>query len=269
MGERKRILGIDLGIASCGWAVIEVGENEGEIVAAGVRCFDAPLVDKTGEPKSAQRRAARGARRVIRRRRQRMNKVRKLLQANAILPDSTPEALQEALRRVSPKGTHPPITPWTLRAVAYDRVLSNDELAVVLGHIARHRGFRSNSKSEAGANAADETSKMKKAMEATRDLLKGRTFGQMMATDEKFVDRKRNRDKDYSHTAKRSDLEDEVRKILCRTTALGKRRDNGRTGKCFLRGGFHPTPVAGQRKTRRQMPIRTGSITHGAARAFV
>ena len=231
MGERKRILGIDLGIASCGWAVIEVGENEGEIVAAGVRCFDAPLVDKTGEPKSAQRRAARGARRVIRRRRQRMNKVRKLLQANAILPDSTPEALQEALRRVSPKGTHPPITPWTLRAVAYDRVLSNDELAVVLGHIARHRGFRSNSKSEAGANAADETSKMKKAMEATREgLAKYRSFGEMLANDPKFADRKRNRDKDYSHTAKRSDLEDEVRCTLGCTTALGKRRGNGQTG---------------------------------------
>lgn len=57
---RKRILGIDLGIASCGWAVIDAGENDGAIVAAGVRCFDAPLVDKTGEPKSAERRTARG-----------------------------------------------------------------------------------------------------------------------------------------------------------------------------------------------------------------
>jgi CRISPR-associated endonuclease Csn1 len=138
MEDRKRILGIDLGIASCGWAAIEAGENIGKIIAAGVRCFDAPLVDKTGEPKSAQRRAARGARRVIRRRRQRMNKVRKLFHANGFLPDSTTEALHEALRRVSPQGTHPPITPWTLRAVVHDRLLTNDELAVVLGHIARH-----------------------------------------------------------------------------------------------------------------------------------
>jgi hypothetical protein len=43
MGERQRILGIDLGIASCGWGIIEAGEKDGTIVAAGVRCFDAPL----------------------------------------------------------------------------------------------------------------------------------------------------------------------------------------------------------------------------------
>ncbi len=58
----RRILGIDLGIASCGWGVIEVGEAVGNIIATGVRCFDAPLIDKTGEPKSAARRTARGQR---------------------------------------------------------------------------------------------------------------------------------------------------------------------------------------------------------------
>ena len=83
-----RVLGIDLGIASCGWGVIETGEPDGKIVAVGVRMFDPPLVDKTGEPKSAQRRAARGQRRVIRRRRQRMSKVRGLLHKSGLLPDA-------------------------------------------------------------------------------------------------------------------------------------------------------------------------------------
>ena len=256
MGERQRILGIDLGIASCGWGVIEVGDEAGSIFtkdgkpAVGVRCFDAPLVDKTGEPKSAQRRAARGQRRVIRRRRQRMNAVRKLLHQNGLLPDASSNALHDALKRVSPKGAHPPITPWTLRAAAHERALSNDELSVVLGHIARHRGFRSNSKSEGNANAADETSKMKKAMEATRDgLAKYRSFGDMLANDEKFKDRKRNRDKDYSHTAKRSDLEDEVRKDFQSATALWKRSGDGRSGKDIFRHGVHPAFVAGQRES--------------------
>jgi CRISPR-associated endonuclease Csn1 len=215
MRERQRVLGVDLGIASCGWGVIEVADGAGTIVAAGVRYFDAPLVDKTGEPKSATRRSARGQRRVIRRRRQRMNAVRKLLHKNGLLPDSSAEVLHRTLRRISPKGLIPQITPWTLRAAAHSRLLTDDELSVVLGHIARHRGFRSNSKSEAGANAPDETSKMKKAMEATRDgLAKYYSFGDMLANDPKFADRKRNRDKDYSHTAKRSDLEDEVRTIF-------------------------------------------------------
>src|SRR6516164_10029918 len=78
MGDCQRVLGIDLGIASCGWGVIEVRDKAGSIFAkggkpaVGVRCFDAPLVYKTGEPKAAQRRSARGQRRVICRRRQRM-----------------------------------------------------------------------------------------------------------------------------------------------------------------------------------------------------
>ncbi|MGE3993130.1 type II CRISPR RNA-guided endonuclease Cas9, partial [Pseudorhodoplanes sp.] len=239
-----RILGIDLGIASCGWGVIEAGDPDGSVIAAGVRCFDAPLVDKTGEPKSAQRRAARGQRRVIRRRRQRMNAIRRLLHKNGLLPDPTRDALRVALCRIASKGTNPSITPWALRAAAHDRALSPDELAVVLGHIARHRGFRSNSKSEGAANAPDETSKMKKAMELTREgLARYRSFGEMLARDEKFADRKRNRDKDYSHTAKRSDLEDEVRAIFSAQRRLGNTAATEILASAFSDNAFFQRPL--------------------------
>ncbi len=161
MSERPdwRILGLDVGIASCGWGIISVGDSDGGVVAAGVRCFDAPLVEKTGEPKSASRRTARGQRRIVRRRRQRMDSVRRLLNEHHLLNDLSADALRTALQRLSEIGSSKPVTPWGLRAVAHDRLLTTDELAVVLGHIARHRGFRSNSKSDAGVNAADETSK--------------------------------------------------------------------------------------------------------------
>jgi hypothetical protein len=236
MGQRQRVLGIDLGIASCGWAVIEVADREGAIIAAGVRCFDAPLVDKTGEPKSAQRRTARGQRRVIRRRRQRMNAVRKLFCACGLLPDAKDDALAQALRRISPAKQRPQVTPWMLRAAGQDRALSKDEFAVVLGHIARHRGFRSNSKRDANPNPEDETSKMKKAMEQTREgLAKYRSFGEMLADDPKFASRKRNRDKDYSHTAKRSDLQDELRTLFA-----AQRRLNNQLATAELEGKFAP-----------------------------
>ena len=240
----ERILGIDLGIASCGWGIIEVGDPDGRVIGAGVRCFDAPLVDKTGEPKSAQRRAARGARRVIRRRRQRMNAIRRLLKQQGLLSTSSPDVLHQALKRVSPAGAHPPITPWTLRAAAHERPLTNDEMAVALGHIARHRGFRSNSKSDAGANAADETSKMKKAMEETREgLAQYRSFGDMIANDPKFANRKRNRDKDYSHTAKRSDLDDEVRAIFAAQRRFGNAALTEEFAAAFAETAFSQRPL--------------------------
>lgn len=251
-----RILGLDLGIASCGWGAIEISESDGKIVAAGVRTFDAPLVDKTGEPKSAQRRAARGQRRVIRRRRQRMSAVRKLLYKNGLLPHEAANALHEALRRASPRGTHPPVSPWTLRAAAHNRALTNDELAVVLGHIARHRGFKSNSKSEGNANAADETSKMKKAMEQTREgLAKYHSFGDMLASDEKFKDRKRNRDKDYSHTAKRADLEDEVRSIFSAQRRLGNPTASDELASSFAAAAFFQRPLQDSEKLVAKCPF--------------
>ena len=220
-----RVLGIDLGIASCGWAVVEPEGEARRIIGAGVRCFDAPLVDKTGEPKSAVRRTARGQRRVIRRRRQRMHNVRAILHRFEILSGVGSDALREAMRRAQLRGDGHALSPWRLRAMAHDRLLDDDELSIVVGHIARHRGFRSNSKRDAGANAADETSKMKKAMEQTREgLAKYRSFGEMIESDPKFAERKRNRDKDYSHTPKRSDLEDELRFIFAAQRRFGNPR---------------------------------------------
>ncbi|ABD90012.1 CRISPR-associated endonuclease, Csn1 family [Rhodopseudomonas palustris BisB18] len=246
MSERvvRRILGIDLGIASCGWGVVDISGAGGGIIATGVRCFDAPLIDKTGEPKSATRRTARGQRRIVRRRRQRMNGVRRLLCEFGLLPDPRPDALNQAMRRISTASAAAQVTPWTLRAAAHQRLLSNEELAVVLGHIARHRGFRSNAKNEAGANAADETSKMKKAMEATREgLAKYHAFGDMIANDPKFANRKRNRDKDYSHTAKRSDLEDEVRAILRAQLRFGSAAATETLAQTFADVAFFQRPL--------------------------
>ncbi|MGH6715869.1 MAG: type II CRISPR RNA-guided endonuclease Cas9, partial [Bradyrhizobium sp.] len=255
----QRILGLDLGIASCGWGVIEVDEADGSIIAAGVRCFDAPLIDKTGAPKSAARRTARGQRRIIRRRRQRMNVIRRLLFEHGVLADRSPDALHRALRRISPNAAGSQVTPWMLRAAAHERLLTNDELAVVLGHIARHRGFRSNSKNEVGTNAADETSRMKKAMEVTREgLARYHSFGDMIANDPKFADRKRNRDKDYSHTAKRSDLEDEVRAIFRAQLRLGSAAATERFLRSFTDAAFFQRPLQDSEDKVGECPFEPG-----------
>jgi CRISPR-associated endonuclease Csn1 len=198
-----KVLGLDCGIASVGWAVLDYDHHEtaGKIVAAGTRMFDVPETDKERRPKSELRRMYRGQRRVIRRRRQRMNAVRKLLHENGLLKESGSEALRF-------QGCD----PWAIRIKATEKLLSSYELAIALGHIARHRGFKSNAKSR-GENAAED-SKMKKAMAETQEKFKGRTFGQTIASDPAFAGRKRNRDGDYSRTPLRADLEAEVRAIF-------------------------------------------------------
>jgi len=198
-----KVLGLDCGIASVGWAVLELRADDGggRIVATGTRMFDTPETDKERRPKSELRRMHRGQRRVIRRRSQRMNAVRRLLNKSGLLENAGPDALKFS-----------GIDPWEVRTKAIDKLLSPKELAIALGHIARHRGFKSNAKTR-GENAAEQ-SKMKKAMAETQDKMAGRTFGQLIATDPAFSGRKRNRENDYSRTPLRADLEAEVRMIF-------------------------------------------------------
>jgi CRISPR-associated endonuclease Csn1 len=201
-----RVLGLDCGIASVGWAVLEIspGEGQGAVVGAGVRMFDTPETDKERRPKSELRRMYRGQRRIIRRRRQRMNAVRRLLHGHGLLDHATADAL-------SFQG----IDPWQVRASAGQRLLSPRELAIALGHIARHRGFRSNAKSRAND---PEGSVMKKAMAETQEKMAGRTFGEFIAAS---PGRKRNREGNYAHTPLRSDLEHEVRAMFLAQRRLG------------------------------------------------
>ena len=77
-----RIFGIDGGIASMGWAAIEIDDESLSIVNAGSRMFDAPESAKERTPTAAVRRGHRGQLLVVRRRRQRMT-------ALALRPDPT------------------------------------------------------------------------------------------------------------------------------------------------------------------------------------
>ena len=195
------ILGLDGGIASVGWALLD--DQAGCIVGAGSWCFDAPENPKDRTPLNAIRRQHRGQRRVLRRRRQRMNGLRALFARQGLLDSAGPDALCH----------RPGCDPWALRVAALDRKLSGLELALALGHIARHRGFRSNSKRDKGANAAPDTSKMLGAIQATQDKLAGRTVAQLAAADPEWQKRKRNRG-DYARTVLRADLEHEAKRIF-------------------------------------------------------
>ena len=226
-----RVLGLDGGIASIGWAVLERDPAAGHIVAAGVWAFDAPETDKDRTPTNAVRRAKRGLRRVIRRKRQRMAAVRRLLAEAGLLPGAAPDALRT-----------PGLDPWTLRAQGLERKLNGTELAVALGHIAAHRGFQSNSKRDRGANAPSDTAGMLQGIAALQERLAGRTVGQMLATDPAFRKRKRNRGS-FDRTVQRSDLRDEVSRLFSRQRALGSGQADADLEARFVDIAFSQRPL--------------------------
>lgn len=232
-----RILGLDGGIASIGWAVIDLDivSRTGKIIACGTRMFISPEgQNSAGSPvlKNAERRIHRSQRKVIRRRSQRMAQIRSLFRQHSLLPDDSRNAL-------AGHGDN----PWELRALALDQVLKPRQLALVLGHIARHRGFKSNKKGEA-ANKADDASKMLSAIEKTRDkLAKYRTVGEMFARDPDFANRKRNRDSDYTRSILRDDQIAEVRKIFHEQRRMGNTLASADLEEAFRHIAFFQRPL--------------------------
>lgn len=131
----RYVLGLDLGIASVGWAIVEIDEkgNPIRLIDVGVRTFEAAEVPKTGESLALSRRLARSARRLVQRRAVRLKRVKRLLKAEKLLVDS------DGLL---------PHNVWQLRVEGLDRKLEREEWAAVLLHLLKHRGYLSKRKNE-------------------------------------------------------------------------------------------------------------------------
>jgi CRISPR-associated endonuclease Csn1 len=206
--------GIDLGIGSCGWAVVATplaGAAAGTIPAIGSWIFDVPETSKEKTPTNQIRRANRLLRRLIRRRRNRMSEIRQVFQQAGMLPNRDADAL--AL---------PKHDPWDLRASGLDRLLTSKEFAAALGHIAKRRGFKSASKQKT-ANTTSDDKKMLAALDKTSGkLARYRTVGEMFARDPDYSARRRNRDGVFDRTVLRDDLASEVRKLFASQRRLGQ-----------------------------------------------
>ena len=233
--DEALVFGLDIGIASIGSTVVRHAPNGGSIEFAGSRCFEAPEEPKTRELKNKTRRDKRLLRRVTRRRAHRMADVRALLVDAGLLKTADPDAFHH--RRDAPN-------PWRARHDGLDRKLTDDEVATALLHVAKHRGFKSNKKSDVGQNAPDDNKKMLGAITANKELL-GRygTVGRMVASDAKFADRKRNKGGEYTHTFARDDLQNEVEQIFAAQRRLGNGKATTELEERYIGIAFHQRPL--------------------------
>ncbi len=219
----KYVLGIDVGISSIGWSVLNLDKRR--IEDLGVRCFSAAEVAKTKEPLAKARRDARLARRRLRRRRGRLDKIKSLFIKYGLLK---PEELEEAFITLQNS-----LSPWELRVEGLDRILTGKELARALYHIAKHRGFKSNRKSD----KSKEEGKLLEAVKQNQEKMQEygfRTVGEMYLKDERFKDRKRNTTDVYIGVVAREALEDEIKAIFEAQRAYGNQFASADFEKKFL-----------------------------------
>ncbi len=186
----KYTLALDLGSASCGWAVVEMDGNDDPIrlEAAGVRIFDPGVVggeakihDGKDSSKASERRLARQMRRQTHRRALRQRQLFRLLQHHQLLPQPidgrkrSSEQRHEILNALDErltlawrgKYTLPGSTldladqslMYLLRAAAVEDKVELEALGRIFYHLAQRRGYWSNrldaSEEEVNSDAID------------------------------------------------------------------------------------------------------------------
>ncbi|MFI5094829.1 MAG: type II CRISPR RNA-guided endonuclease Cas9 [Candidatus Acidiferrales bacterium] len=202
------ILGVDLGVGSVGWAIVETKDAQpSALIRAGVRVF-APAVKgniESGreESRNVARRSARLQRRQTWRRSRRNLRVFRLLQDWGLLPvgaSKTPQERHDLLdqldlrilasewfqaRRTDNSIPEPmQVLPYLLRAAALDEPLEPHFLGRALYHLAQRRGFLSNRKVSSRAKADDDSGLVKPAIAELRQqmLASGtRTLGEFFS----------------------------------------------------------------------------------------
>jgi CRISPR-associated endonuclease Csn1 len=173
----KKILGLDLGTNSVGFALIQTGDSTGEnkIIHMGSRIvpkepdfhgkFEAGALG--ADSKNAKRRVKRGIRRGYERRKGRRNQLAQLLQKHGLYPNS------ELLLSTNP------IQLYGMRARAVTEKISLPELGRVLILLNQKRGFKSNRKANNEQEEKNET-EYKQQLNNLDAALGSQTIGQYL-----------------------------------------------------------------------------------------
>ncbi len=141
----KKILGLDLGSNSLGWALLEeVNGQLQNITGLGSRIFTKAVEEKVPTPKNVKRRDMRLGRRVLQRRARRKQRMLNYLVSLDLLPKELQGHMQPEilLNKIG--------DPYELRTKALDFKLPPYELGRVLLHFVARRGFLSSKKQAAG-----------------------------------------------------------------------------------------------------------------------
>lgn len=174
-------LGLDIGITSVGWSVINLDLNR--IEDLGVRIFNAAENPKDGASLAFPRRLARGRRRLLRRKAYRVKRVRNLIVTRKILSKEQLDSL------FTNKNV---ISVWEARVKGLNEKLSREEWSKILINFCKRRGFKSNRKNEAkdkdtGQILSSINSNIEKMKESNARTIGEFIYNQVMSSGDKYT----------------------------------------------------------------------------------
>ena len=214
MEKPELILGLDIGIGSCGWAILDIANQR--IVDMGVHLWDVPQAPKTKQSYAAARREARSTRRNTKRNSDRAKHCLAVLIAHGLVPEGSSKAWLQTI-----KGDRQPLES---RVAALDGLISDRALAQALYNISLRRGYIPHGE---GSDDA-EGKKVLAALDANERLMAEngwRTVGEMMLKrgqeEGHPCGSSRNHGGDYSKCVRMSQLVAEVEAIFAAQRKFG------------------------------------------------
>jgi CRISPR-associated endonuclease Csn1 len=211
------ILALDIGIASCGYAILK---TDALGVPYKINMLNSIIFKRAENPKNGAslalpRRQYRGTRRRKRRTSFRKHRTRQLFITQQLLDQ------QNISDYLAQKTPHDDV--WHLRVAGLDKRLTNIQLFQVLYFFVTHRGFKSNRKAELKDKDIGPVLQSITAFKSEMAAHDYRTIGELYASDPRFQDRKHN--KSYTDgflgTVQRSWLVSEIKLLLTQQQALG------------------------------------------------
>ncbi len=141
----KKILGLDLGVASLGWAVNIFDENKNQwyIDDFGVRLWNSSENSRKLVSQASIRRSYRSQRRIIRRKQQRINDIKNIFIKNNLLKK---EEIENHLKKLTEKNNeysseNKDLNPLFLREKGLNSKLTILQLFIVTYNISKRRGY--------------------------------------------------------------------------------------------------------------------------------
>ncbi len=183
-----KILGLDLGTNSIGWAVVD--DEQKQILGIGSRIFPEG-VEKLGDgeneiSKNASRTAARGTRRQFFRRRLRKKILLQELSKHEMCPLTENDFLKWKSEKKFPEEKLKlwfKKNPYELRNKAVNEEISLEDLGRIFYHLLQRRGFQSNSRSvgeDEGAIYDGKPKEGKIGITETKEKIGEKTLGQYL-----------------------------------------------------------------------------------------
>lgn len=241
------VMGLDIGVASCGWAVVDLEKQR--IIDLGIRIFEKAENQKTGQSLNEPRRIARGQRRRLQRRANRLKQIRELFLSEKLFESKEQmDAYFDGIREFDQ-------SVWDLRVAGLSSLLEPGEWARVLIRISKRRGYQSNRRLDNIQQDAEKTASEKQESLGVvasgiqlleQHKLEGgyRTIGETLAKHEAYQEFKRNRHSVHRFHIDRSMLIDEISQLFEEQRRLGSQFASLEFEKAYKKLAFSQLPYA-------------------------